>query len=94
MRPSDGLSLLEQMAIGHTGRTHRLARTTTEAAVDVGLEGRPGGLEPALGDRPHEMESSAGRVGFVTQAPICRTGGQAEAAMHARQQSLVLGLER
>ncbi len=84
---------LEQRAVLDPRRAHRLARPAAETAVDVRAERVRGGIQAALHDGLHEVETAARRVGFVAEPVVRRTRGQAEPAVHARKQSLALLFE-
>src|SRR5690606_32931891 len=88
-----GTCPLEQEAVRYAGRADGLAGAAAEAAVDVRAERLVVRLQAAFHDRAHEVEATARRVALVAQARIRRAGVQAEAAMHAREQSSLLAFQ-
>src|SRR5690349_15696091 len=72
------------MAVRNARRTHRLARATTEAAVDVRLERWIIERESALERQAHEQNASTRAIVLVFERQIGGAALQAEPAVHAR----------
>jgi hypothetical protein len=76
----------DEIAVRHTARTRRLASQAPEAAIDVRLRG--GGGQRAFEHLLHEHDAAAGGVHLLAEFLVSRTGGETEAAMHARLHGL------
>ena len=84
----------QEVAVLHPRRTHRFARPAPETAADVGLEGVGARVQPALDNRLHQVQPSPGGIRFIAQPTVGRAGGQAEAAVDAVEEPLLLFLDR
>ncbi len=86
-----GAKGLDQPAVLDSRRAGGLATAAVEAQIEVffdfGAE-----LEPAVDNRPHEIDSPARAVVFVARFEISRTGGSAQTAMHAVEKFLIVNL--
>src|SRR5690349_6053351 len=72
------------MAVWNARRTHRLARATTEAAVDVDLQRWIIECEPAFERQAHQQNAPTRAIVLVLERQIGGAALQAEPAVHAR----------
>src|SRR5256714_4743321 len=84
----------EELAVLDARRTDALACAAAEAAFDVARErARLYGQSP-LFDGAHQIDSAARAVVLVARVDVCRAGFEAQAAMDAREELLLLRGQR
>src|SRR5213593_740118 len=74
---------LEELAERHTRGTGALATAAAQAQIEVARDGRRE-PDPAFRGRPHEVDAATRRVHLLSEHPIGRALGQADAAVYAR----------
>lgn len=85
-----GARLLDERVVLHARGAGRHAGHAAEAAVEVG-DGRGGHGGLPRGDRLHQVDASAWRVGLAAPRLVGRAGGQAESAVNAVVDELLVG---
>ena len=85
-RPGDLVACsFQQESILNSCRTDALAGATTQASVDVIVEGRRGCRQPAFFDGPHQVDTPTRTVIFVAGGDVSRAGLKAESAVNTSQ---------
>lgn len=79
----------DQPAILHARRAGRFAAPAVEAEIQMSAD-LVGQFQPAVGDRPHQIDSPARAVVFVAGLQIRRARGGAQTAVDAVQEPFVV----
>ena len=80
--------LFNQLVIDHAARTGRFASATIQAQIQMPPH-RGAGVDGPIRQPAHQLNPPARRIGFVSGCHECRTGRQAQSAMHARQRAVI-----
>ncbi|GAC1634312.1 MAG: hypothetical protein NVS9B10_30310 [Nevskia sp.] len=68
--------------VGHAGRADAFAGAAAEAGIEMGFDTRRH-RNALFGERLHQRDAAARRVGLVARVAVARTVQQAEAALDA-----------
>ena len=80
---------LDQLAILNTGRASRLAGAAVQAQIEMASHFVVA-IQPAIGDRSHQIDSTTRTIVLVPKLDIRRTGCGAKSTMDAIQKQVVV----